>query len=95
MERNVVGARELKTRLGTYLRRVKRGRTVVITDRGLPIAEIRPLALEAGSEAVLAALRAAGMVSGGQHRRLTRFTPVRSRGRSAASVITKNRSDRL
>ena len=30
----VVGVRELKTRLGTYLREVRRGRTIVVTDRG-------------------------------------------------------------
>lgn len=38
MERSVVGARELKTRLGTYLRRVREGRTVLVTaerDRAL------------------------------------------------------------
>lgn len=43
MARNVVGARELKTRLGTYLQRVREGRTLVVTDRGEPIAELRPL----------------------------------------------------
>ena len=43
MERSVVGARELKTRLGTYLRRVREGRTLLVTDRGEPIAELRPL----------------------------------------------------
>ena len=32
MERNLVGARELKARLGTYLRRVRQGRTLVVTD---------------------------------------------------------------
>lgn len=39
-----VGARELKTRLGTYLRQVRQGKTLIVTDRGEPIAELRPLA---------------------------------------------------
>ena len=43
MARDVVGARELKTRLGTYLQRVREGRTLVVTDRGEPVAELRPL----------------------------------------------------
>ena len=43
MARNVVGARELKTRLGTYLQQVREGRTLVVTDRGEPVAELRPL----------------------------------------------------
>ena len=45
MMAKVVGARELKTRLGSYLREVRRGRTIVVTDRGEPVAEIRPIAL--------------------------------------------------
>ena len=41
-----MGARELKTRLGTHLRRVREGRTVLVTDWGEPIAELRPLAAD-------------------------------------------------
>jgi antitoxin (DNA-binding transcriptional repressor) of toxin-antitoxin stability system len=36
MERTVVGERDLKTRLGTYLRRVREQRTLLVTDRGDP-----------------------------------------------------------
>ena len=36
MERTVVGVRELKTRLGTHLRRVREGRTLLLSDRGDP-----------------------------------------------------------
>jgi len=39
--RRQVGARELKTRLGTYLRQVRRGATLVVTERGEPVAELR------------------------------------------------------
>src|SRR5262245_49988787 len=44
MKHRVVGARELKVRLGTYLRQVRQGRTLVVTDRGQPVAELRPIA---------------------------------------------------
>ncbi len=37
-----VGSRKLKNRLGAYLARVKRGETILITDRGKPVAELRP-----------------------------------------------------
>lgn len=37
-----VGVRELKGSLSKYLRRVRAGETVVITDRGRPIARIIP-----------------------------------------------------
>ncbi|OGO70046.1 MAG: hypothetical protein A2Z37_13020 [Chloroflexi bacterium RBG_19FT_COMBO_62_14] len=37
-----VGVRELKDRLSAYLREVKRGQTIVITERGRPIGRIVP-----------------------------------------------------
>jgi len=39
---NVVGVKELKNRLTQYLRRTKKGEELVITQRGKPIAVIRP-----------------------------------------------------
>jgi prevent-host-death family protein len=38
-----VGIRELKNKLSDYLRRIKTGETVIITDRGKPIAKIVPI----------------------------------------------------
>ncbi len=37
-----VGVRELKNRLSKYLREVKKGRSIVITERGKPIGQIVP-----------------------------------------------------
>ncbi|WP_374687443.1 type II toxin-antitoxin system Phd/YefM family antitoxin [Promineifilum sp.] len=37
-----VGIRELKSGLSEYLRRVKAGETIVITERGRPIGRIVP-----------------------------------------------------
>jgi antitoxin (DNA-binding transcriptional repressor) of toxin-antitoxin stability system len=37
-----VGLRELKNRLGTYIAKVRAGETVVITDRGEVVAELKP-----------------------------------------------------
>lgn len=38
-----VGARELKSKLGEYLRRVKAGETIIVTERGRTIGQIVPL----------------------------------------------------
>jgi len=37
-----IGIRELKAHLSAYLRRVKDGQTLIITDRGKPIGRIVP-----------------------------------------------------
>jgi antitoxin (DNA-binding transcriptional repressor) of toxin-antitoxin stability system len=36
------GVRELKARLSAYLRQVQEGETVLVTDRGRVVAELRP-----------------------------------------------------
>jgi prevent-host-death family protein len=43
MEEKSVGTRELKNHLSHYLRKVKAGGTVVITERGKPIGQIVPV----------------------------------------------------
>jgi prevent-host-death family protein len=43
MTQVTVGVRELKAQLSHYLRRVRAGATVVITDRGQPVGRLAPL----------------------------------------------------
>lgn len=92
MARNAVGVRELKARLGEYLRTVRAGKTLVVTDRGQPIAELRPLRDDLDQK--LAKLRAAGVIGGGSGR-LEPFEPVRIDGPSVESAILEDREDRF
>ncbi len=46
-----VGIRELKAQLSRVVREVEEGETVIVTDRGRPIAEIRPMAAANTTEA--------------------------------------------
>ena len=93
MPKNVVGARELKVRLGTYLRRVRQGQRLIVTDRGHPVAELRPIGGEAGAGALLAELEARGVVTRPTRKRLTAFKLIESRPLSAA--VLKDREDRF
>ena len=43
MNETTVGIRELKAQISKYLRRVKEGHTLVITERGKPIGRIVPV----------------------------------------------------
>jgi prevent-host-death family protein len=38
-----VGVRELRQNLSVYLRRVKRGEALEVTERGQPVATLRPI----------------------------------------------------
>ena len=93
--RHAVGSRELKTRLGAYLRRVRAGATLVVTDRGEPVAELRPLPQEASpQDTKLAALEALGIVTRGRAS-LRPFRPVRIKAAPASRAILEDRQDRF
>ena len=58
MAQSLVSIRELKSRLSHYLRLTRKGESVVITDRGLPIGRIVPI--EQDLDQRLAAMRESG-----------------------------------
>ena len=91
----LVGARELKTRLGRYLNRVRRGETIVITDRSEPVAELRPIGHGLDSvEATLARLAATGQITMPTRQALVSFTAVRLSSGSGAAAVAADREER-
>ena len=57
-----VSVATLKARLSEYLRRARSGEAVVVTDRGVPVARLGPLAGEVALDGRLEELAAAGLV---------------------------------
>lgn len=93
--RSTVGSRELKTRLGQYLERVRRGETILVTDRNVPVAELRPVGHSGDPLAnKLRTLAAEGAVTLPSRKGLTRVSPVRSRGLSASEAVSRDRDER-
>lgn len=93
-----IGSRELKTRLGSYLRRVREGATLIVTDRGEPVAELRPidpatLTLDTRIRKLVAAgVLAQEVREGGP---LPPFKPIVSRGGSVSAAVIEDREDRF
>ncbi len=85
-----IGVRQLKSKLGQYLRIAGAGETVTITSRGVPIGRIVPIG--PGLDERLAAMQAAGQArwSG---RKLGAARPVaKTRGRgSVADLLVVDR----
>lgn len=71
-----VAIRQLRDGLAGYLRRVRAGQSLLITDRGSPVARLTPAE---DSMAALAALEAEGLVEwgGGKPRGVMRPAQVR------------------
>ncbi len=91
-----VGARELKTRLGSYLREVEQGATILVTERGRPVAELRPVQPAADTlEEKLNRLAAEGFLTRGTGRPLRPFKPLKITGPPISDTIIEEREDRF
>jgi prevent-host-death family protein len=86
----LVSIRELKSRLSHYLRLTRKGESVVITDRGVPIGRIVPMGQDLDQR--LAAMRETGQTqwSGRKLRRRRPVAKLRGRG-SVASLLVEDR----
>lgn len=91
----IVGSRELKTRLGHYLSRVRRGETILVTDRHQPVAELRPLTGPGDATAsALHKLAAAGAITLPSKASLARIAVLPVRRGSASAAVKADRAER-
>ena len=89
-----VGSRELKNRLGRYLRLVRRGETILVTDRGKPVAHIVPPSPESEEKPELNAILAQLELQGHLRRGSGQFKPIKSvakKGKPASRIILEER----
>jgi prevent-host-death family protein len=89
-----VGSRELKNRLGRYLGLVRKGETIVVTDRGKTVAHIIPPSHERedtdGVDVILKKLEAEGHLRLGTHS-FKKFKPVQIKGKPVSQMILEDR----
>ena len=84
MRTDTVGVRELRQNLSVYLVRVRQGHTLIVTERGQAVAELRPLPA-AGDP--IAALIAEGRVRPARRSPADLPRPLRVKGDKPASEI--------
>jgi prevent-host-death family protein len=89
-----VGSRELKNRLGRYLSLVGKGETIIVTDRGKPVAHLIPPGAQQESlpsvEDVLEQLEREGHIRRGTHA-FKPFKAIRAKGKPASKIILEDR----
>ncbi len=91
-----VGSRELKTRLGTYLRLVDEGTTFVVTHRGRPIAELRPVdSSQTDWDDIVDEMIKLGEASWPTRSALPHLEPIAIEGAPASDTIVADREDRF
>jgi prevent-host-death family protein len=92
-----MGLREANQSFSKAIKAVKSGKDVILTERGKPIAVIKPLAVEEDTDTVILRLEAEGVLrrgpKSGKPMPKWRF-PVRIKGQPIATTISEEREER-
>jgi len=85
-----IGIRELKENLSRYMKRVKTGESIIVTDRKKEIAVIMPLEKKAKEEKIYQLIQR-GMACWGGGKPKGMPTRVVSRGKSVSDAVIEDR----
>jgi prevent-host-death family protein len=92
-----LGLREANQRFSKAIKAVRAGKEVVLTDRGHPIAVIKPIKNEDVQEATLQAMADEGLITPAARKGpmpTPRWRPVKVKGRPLSQTIIDDREDR-
>ena len=92
-----MGLREANQSFSKAIKAVKQGKEVVLTERGKPIAVIKPLERKENQEAVIRRLEAEGLLRPPLRRGplpKTSWKAVRVKGRPVSQTISEDRNER-
>jgi prevent-host-death family protein len=92
-----LGLREANQRFSKAIKAVRAGKEVVLTDRGHPIAVIKPIMEEDAQEAALKAMADEGLITLPSRKGpmpAPRWRPVKIKGKPLSQTIIEDREDR-
>ena len=92
-----LGLREANQRFSKAIRAVRAGKEVVLTERGHPIAVIKPIASEAAQDTALRAMADEGLITVAARKGpmpTPRWRPVKVKGKPLSRSIIEDREDR-
>jgi len=89
-----VGLREANMHFSKYVKLVRQGQEVVVTERGAPIAVIKPLAREGGPEQRVRLLEEQGVLKRSSRSAIPSGSPVAIKGRPISDTVSMEREER-
>jgi prevent-host-death family protein len=91
-----LGLREANQHFSKAIKAVRAGKEVILTERGQPIAIIRPIKEEREQDAVLKRMADEGLITLPSRKGpLPRFEPVHAKGKPLSQTIIEDRDDRV
>ena len=90
-----LGLREANQHFSRAINAVRAGKDVILTERGKPIAVIKPIKEEEDQDAVLQRMADEGLITlPARKGPLPGFEPIRIRGKPLSQTIIEDRDDR-
>ena len=91
-----LGLREANQHFSKAIKAVRAGKEVVLTERGQPIAVIKPIKQDQEQDADLKRMADEGLITLPSRKGpLPRFEPVHVKGRPLSQTIIEDRDDRV
>lgn len=90
-----LGLREANQHFSKAIKAVRTGKDVILTERGQPIAVIKPIRQEHNQRAALKRMLDEGLITLPSRKGpLPRFEPIRIKGKPLSQTIIEDREDR-
>ena len=92
-----LGLREANQRFSKAMKAVRSGKEVVLTERGRPIAVIKPIKEEDAEESALQAMANEGLITLPSRKGpmpAPRWRPVKVKGKPLSQTVIEDREDR-
>lgn len=90
-----VGLREANMHFSKYVKMVRQGQEIVVTERGAPIAVIKPLGREVSPEKRIKLLEEQGLLKRAVKDTFPSGAPLAIKGRSIVETLSDDREDRV
>lgn len=91
-----LGLREANQHFSKAIKAVRAGKQVILTERGQPIAVIKPITQEPEQDTVLKRMADEGLITLPTRKGpMPRFEPIRITGKPLSQTIIADRDDRL
>lgn len=90
-----VGLREANMHFSKYLKMVREGEDVVVTERGIPVAVIKPLLKEVKPEDKIKLLEERGVLQKAAKGQLPLRKPIAVAGKPISAAVIEGREDRF
>lgn len=90
-----VGLREANMHFSKYLKIVREGQEVVVTERGTPVAIIKPLIKEETSENKIRRLEEQGILRRAIKKNIPVGRPITITGKPLSETVIEGRKDRF